>query len=279
MIHPPASATAEPVLSLRAVAKHFVLHLRGSTVLPVLEGVDLDVAAGEVVVLDGPSGQGKSTLLKLIYGNYRPSAGEIWVRPDPTRSPLELGRATPREVLELRRNTIGYVSQFLRVIPRVSALDVVTEPLIEDRLDQPGATAAGALPDDGNEESDRAVAREAAREEARRWLARLGIPSRLWDLPPATFSGGEQQRVNLARSLIKPRPLLLMDEPTASLDAGNTATVIEIIREARARGAAIVGIFHDDAVAHAVATRRVPMARFHAAPVPLPGSAREVMPA
>lgn len=231
-----------PVLSLRGVVKHFTLHHQHGTVLPVFDQVELDLRAGECVVLDGPSGMGKSTLLKLVYANYRATKGEIWVQAaDGTR--VDVAQATPRELIALRRHTIGYVSQFLRVIPRVSALDVVAEPLVEDAA---GDTAA----------------LERARAQAGEWLQRLRIPERLWSLPPATFSGGEQQRVNIARSLIKPRHLLLLDEPTASLDAANTQTVIELIREARARGAALLGIFHDRAVADAVATRRVPVATF-----------------
>jgi len=156
---------------------------------------------------------------------------------------VDVTEATPRELVQLRRDTVGYVSQFLRVIPRVSALDVVAEPLAEDAGDDPAAL-------------------EAAREQARLWLVRLRIPERLWHLPPATFSGGEQQRINIARNMIKPKPLLLLDEPTASLDAANTETVIGLIREAVARGAALVGIFHDAHVGAAVATRRVNVGDF-----------------
>lgn len=234
-----------PVLTLSGVAKRFTLHHQHGAVLPVFDRVDLTVAPGECVVLDGPSGMGKSTLLKLIHANYRASAGRIVVR-TAGGAELDVTQATPRELVALRRHTIGYVSQFLRVIPRVSALDVVAEPLAED---------AGGDP----------LAMESAREQARAWLARLRIPERLWPLPPATFSGGEQQRVNIARNLIKPKPLLLLDEPTASLDAANTQTVIDLIREARERGAALVGIFHDAQVGEAVATRRVPVASFRSA--------------
>jgi alpha-D-ribose 1-methylphosphonate 5-triphosphate synthase subunit PhnL len=156
---------------------------------------------------------------------------------------LDLTQASPRELVHMRRETVGYVSQFLRVIPRVSALDVVAEPLTEDLVDQPQAL-------------------EAAREQARHWLTRLRIPERLWHLPPATFSGGEQQRINIARNMIKPRPVLLLDEPTASLDAANTETVIALVQEALARGAAVVGIFHDAQVGAAVATRRLDVAQF-----------------
>ncbi len=237
-----ANAPSTPVLTLEGVSKRFTLHHQHGVVLPVFDRVDLEIRPGECVVLDGPSGMGKSTLLKLVYASYRASSGSIWVRQADGQR-VDLAQAEPRELIALRRHTIGYVSQFLRVIPRVSTLDVVAEPLAED---------AGG---------DRA-ALEAAREQARRWLTRLHIPERLWALPPATFSGGEQQRVNIARNLIKPKRLLLLDEPTASLDAANTRTVIELIGEARDRGAALLGIFHDRAVADAVATRRVPVASF-----------------
>ncbi|RRH86712.1 phosphonate C-P lyase system protein PhnL [Variovorax beijingensis] len=230
-----------PLLLLQGVAKRFTLHHQNQLELPVFDAVDLRVSAGECVVLDGASGLGKSTLLKLIYANYRASAGRITVQAP--AGPVDVTEVTPRELVRLRRETIGYVSQFLRVIPRVPALDVVAEPLAEDAGDDPAGI-------------------EAARAEARRWLARLRIPERLWHLPPATFSGGEQQRINIARNMIKPKPLLLLDEPTASLDAANTATVIELIREATARGAAIVGIFHDAEVGAAVATRRVNVGDF-----------------
>jgi alpha-D-ribose 1-methylphosphonate 5-triphosphate synthase subunit PhnL len=236
------SIEATTVLTLAGVSKHFTLHHQHGTVLPVFDHIDLEVQAGECLVLDGPSGMGKSTLLKLVYANYRASSGDIWVcRGDGAR--INLTQAEPRELVALRRDTIGYVSQFLRVIPRVPTLDVVAEALIEDA------------------NGDMAVI-EAARDQARQWLARLQIPERLWSLPPATFSGGEQQRVNIARNMIKPRPLLLLDEPTASLDAANTSTVIKLICEARERGCAILGIFHDHAVAKAVATRRVPVETF-----------------
>jgi alpha-D-ribose 1-methylphosphonate 5-triphosphate synthase subunit PhnL len=232
----------QPLLELHDVAKRFVLHNQNGVELPVLAQASFRVQPGECVVLDGPSGMGKSTLLKIIYANYRASSGSITVHP-PGQPPVELTQASPRELLALRRDTIGYVSQFLRVIPRVSALDVVAEPLLADAGETPGAA-------------------ESARATAAQWLERLRIPQRLWSLPPATFSGGEQQRINIARNMIKPRPILLLDEPTASLDAANTQTVIELIREATARGAAVVGIFHDAHVGSAVATRRIDVASF-----------------
>ena len=231
-----------PILELKGVAKRFTLHHQNGIELPVLGNVDLTVGAGECVVLDGPSGMGKSTLLKMIYANYRANAGSITVQPA-SGPAVDVTQASPRALVQLRRDTVGYVSQFLRVIPRVSALDVVAEPLAED---------AG----------DDAHALEAARETACQWLTRLNIPERLWHLPPATFSGGEQQRINIARNMNKPKPLLLLDEPTASLDAANTETVIALVREAVERGAALVGIFHDAHVGAAVATRRVNVGDF-----------------
>jgi alpha-D-ribose 1-methylphosphonate 5-triphosphate synthase subunit PhnL len=233
---------SSPVLDVEGVSKHFTLHRQNGAELRVLRDVNMTLNAGECVVLDGPSGMGKSTLLKLIYANYHASAGCIRVR-SATGDTVDITKAPPQTLITMRRHTIGYVSQFLRVIPRVSALDVVAEPIYEDAADSADAVLA-------------------AREQAKRLLSRLRIREALWHLPPATFSGGEQQRVNIARNMIKQTPLLLLDEPTASLDTANSDTVIEMIREARNRGAAIVGIFHDAEVGAAVATRRVNIADF-----------------
>ena len=232
----------KPLLQLTNVAKVFTLHNQNSLEIPVFDHVNLTVSAGECVVLDGPSGMGKSTLLKLIYANYRSNSGQILVT-GADGVDVDVTQATPRELIALRQQTIGYVSQFLRVIPRVSALDIVAESLMDEGIADPQLW-------------------ESSRTEAKQWLERLRIPERLWLLPPATFSGGEQQRINIARNMIKPRPLLLLDEPTASLDAANTQTVVELIHEARTRGAAIVGIFHDVHVGQAVATRHVSVANF-----------------
>lgn len=219
-----------PALAIRDLSKTFVLHQQGGAELRVLHKVSLDVHAGECVALEGRSGAGKSTLLKCIYGNYRASSGSIRVLG------RELVGAPEREVLALRREAIGYVSQFLRAVPRVSALDVVAEPLLE----RCGEDAEAA---------------RAARRAAEQLLLFLRVPMRLWSVPPATFSGGEQQRVNIARALARPRPLLLLDEPTASLDAENRSTVVTLIGELRRAGAAILGIFHDAQVRDKVATR------------------------
>jgi len=220
-----------PVLRVSGLSKSFVMHAQGDLALQVLNEIELEVAPGECLVLVGPSGAGKSTLLRLLYGNYRPQSGSIRVRHRDAW--VELVGAEPRMVLEVRRRTMGFVSQFLRVIPRVAAVDVVAEPMLQ----------LGASLDE-------------ARRRAQFLLGVLGIPDRLWSLPPATFSGGEQQRVNIARSLIADYPVLLLDEPTASLDAENRNHVVDLIRERRNAGAAIVGVFHDAAVRDALATRQ-----------------------
>ena len=232
------ATNTQPMLQMNKLSKQFVLHLQNSSALTVLQNFNLTLSPGECVRLSGPSGMGKSTILKLAYGNYRASAGEILVR-DTDGQYIDMTQASARAVLHLRAHSMGYVSQFLRVIPRVAAIDIVAEPLLENGLEL--------------------VSREQAREEAAHWLTRLRIPEALWQLPPATFSGGEQQRINLARSFIKPRPLLLLDEPTASLDPVNTQTVIEMIIQAREQGVAILGIFHDDTVAQEVVSRTVSM--------------------
>lgn len=225
---------SEPVLTVSGLAKTFTLHLQGGRRLPVLGGVDLSVSPGECVALVGPSGAGKSTLMRALYGNYLAASGRIVVRHE--GGAVDLATGDPRAILAIRRLTIGYVSQFLRVIPRVPTLQIVAEP----------ARRAGVQADE-------------ALSAARALLARLNLPERLWDIPPATFSGGEQQRVNLARGFVFPYPILLLDEPTASLDPANRAVVIGLIEDAKARGAAIIGIFHDAEVRAAVATRTVPI--------------------
>lgn len=235
-----------PVLSMQGVSKRFTLHHQNGVELPVLDNVDLQVYPGECVVLDGASGMGKSTLLKLAYANYRASSGSIQILGS-SGSLLEVTQASARELLQMRRETVGYVSQFLRVIPRVAALDVVATALTDGEVTTPQSLAD-------------------ARAQAAVLLDRLRIAQRLWSLPPATFSGGEQQRINIARSLIKPRALLLMDEPTASLDVANTQTVVQLIQEAVARGSAVVGIFHDPDVGFSVATRRIDISRFRSQP-------------
>jgi alpha-D-ribose 1-methylphosphonate 5-triphosphate synthase subunit PhnL len=234
------SAPMPAMIEITNAEKSFTMHLQGGIKLPVVRGVSFEVNDGECVVLSGPSGAGKSSILKMIFGNYRCDAGRIGIRHD--GAVIDLAKAEPRDVLNVRRATIGYVSQFLRAVPRVATVDVVAEPLI----------AAGS-------------ARDKAREQAGLLLHRLNIPERLWALPPSTFSGGEQQRVNIARGFISDHPILLLDEPTASLDAANREVVVGLIGEKKRAGIAMVAIVHDDEVRRLIADRVVDVTSFAAA--------------
>ena len=225
------------VLALTDVSKTFTMHLQGGTRLPVVDAVGFAVAAGECAVLAGPSGTGKSSILKMIFGTYRCDRGHILVRDG--EATVDVATAPPRRVLALRRQVLGYVSQFLRALPRVAAIDVVAEPLL----------AVG-------------IERAAARRRAGELLARLNVPERLWSLPPATFSGGEQQRVNIARGFVAERPVLLLDEPTASLDTRNCEVVVELVTERKRAGVAVVAIVHDDEVRSAIADSVIDVTRF-----------------
>jgi alpha-D-ribose 1-methylphosphonate 5-triphosphate synthase subunit PhnL len=228
------------MIEITDAEKAFTMHLQGGVKLPVVRGVNFAVNAGECVVLSGPSGAGKSSILKMIFGNYRCDGGRIDIRHEGTL--LDIARAEPRDVLRVRRHTIGYVSQFLRAVPRVATIDVVAEPLI----------ATG-------------TPREQAREQAGNLLRCLNIPERLWTLPPSTFSGGEQQRVNIARGFISDHPILLLDEPTASLDARNREVVVGLIDEKKRAGVAMVAIVHDDEIRQQIADRVVDVTSFAAA--------------
>ncbi len=221
------------MIRIENLSKSFTLHNQGGAVLPVMAGAGLAVAPGECVGLTGQSGAGKSTLMRMVWGNYLAAGGHIWV------GDLDIARAEPRQIIRLRRETLGYVSQFLRVVPRVPTIEVVAEPLLRLGTDP-----------------------AAARARAADLLARLNIPERLWALSPTTFSGGEQQRVNIARGFAHPYPALLLDEPTASLDAVNREVVLTLIEEAKARGAAILGIFHDEAARARVCDRLVDVTGF-----------------
>ena len=224
-------------LVVSELSKSFTMHLQGGIRLAVVDDVSFAVKAGECAVLGGPSGAGKSSILKMAYGNYCADSGQIIV--SHRGALVDLVSADARTVMAVRRETIGYVSQFLRVVPRVSALDIVAEPLL----------SAGETP-------------EAARERAVTLLARLNLPERLWKLPPATFSGGEQQRVNIARGFITAHPILLLDEPTASLDKVNRQVVIDMIAEKKTAGTALLGIFHDQEVREAVADHIIDVTEF-----------------
>lgn len=233
---PPASR-APCVLEVRDLCKTFVLHTQNGVQLPVFADLSLRVDQGDCVALHGPSGTGKSTLLRALYANYKADSGHIRVRHDDQM--IDMVTASPRTILDIRRRTLGYVSQFLRVIPRVSSLDIVADPLRSLGMDA-----------------------DTARDHAAVLLDRLNIPQRLWSLAPATFSGGEQQRINIARGFVHRYPVLLLDEPTASLDATNRAVVVDLIKEATAAGSAVIGIFHDDEVRSDVCDRLFPLAPF-----------------
>ncbi len=228
------------MIDIANAEKTFTMHLQGGVKLPVVRGVSFHVNAGECVVLAGPSGVGKSSILKMMFGNYRCDGGRIGIRHQ--GNVIDLAKAEPREIVSVRRDTIGYVSQFLRAVPRVPTLDVVAEPLVVT----------------GTPRAD-------AREQAGKLLRRLNIPERLWMLPPSTFSGGEQQRVNIARGFICELPILLLDEPTASLDAANGEVVVNLIDEKKRAGVAIVAIVHDDEIRHLIADRVVDVTSFAAA--------------
>ena len=221
------------MIRITNLSKSFTLHNQGGTIIPVMAGASLSVRAGECVALVGASGAGKSTLMRMIYGNYLAASGSILV------GAVDVARASPREIIRLRRKTLGYVSQFLRVVPRVPTVDVVAEPLLQ-----------------------LGIAHDVARARAEDLLARLNIPLRLWSLSPTTFSGGEQQRVNIARGFAHTYPAMLLDEPTASLDPANREVVLGLIEEAKAGGAAIIGIFHDAAARDRVADRIIDVGEF-----------------
>lgn len=221
------------MISVSNLCKTFTLHNQGGAVIDVLHDCAFRVASGECVALTGMSGAGKSTVMRLLYGNYRADAGQIRI------GDLDLVTAAPRQIMALRHSTLGYVSQFLRVVPRVPTLDVVAEPLLDNGMDA-----------------------EQAREKAAIILARLNIPERLWPLSPTTFSGGEQQRVNVARGFVHPYQVLLLDEPTASLDGTNREVVLSLIDDAKARGTAIVGIFHDAEARARVADREIDVTQY-----------------
>lgn len=227
-------------IEIANLEKTFTMHTQGGVQLPVVAGVELAVRPGECVVLAGPSGAGKSSILRMIYGGYRCDQGRILVRCG--EMVVDVASAEPRHVIALRRHVIGYVSQFLRAVPRVVTIDVVAEPLVVT-----------------------GVPREEARRRAAELLTRVNVPERLFGLSPATFSGGEQQRVNIARGFLPEVPILLLDEPTASLDAVNRTAVVNLILEKKRRGVAIIAVVHDDDVRAAIADRVLDVTRFAAA--------------
>lgn len=226
------------MIEIQQLSKTFHIHILGRKVIKALEDVSLRVAAGEFLGISGPSGIGKSTLLKCIYRTYLSSGGQIWFDSQ-NFGRIDLANAAHQEILEVRKTEIGYVSQFLQVLPRVSALDLVAEPLLLKNGLAPGE----------------------ARKIAAGFLERLQIPANLFEAYPVTFSGGEQQRLNLARAVIwKPR-LLLLDEPTAALDQRTVAIVVDILKEIKGQGTTLIGIFHHDDLMTSIIDRVYPLSR------------------
>ncbi|MBD2164948.1 phosphonate C-P lyase system protein PhnL [Calothrix membranacea FACHB-236] len=230
--HSSVKFPSQALLQVENLRKSFTLHQQGGMQLSVLEGVSLTVNAGECIALSGASGTGKSTFMRCLYANYRVDSGSVWVKHE--ESWLDLCQLAPHEILAVRQKTMGYVSQFLRVIPRVPAVDVAAEPLLELGINI-----------------------DIAYNKVKNLFSRLNLAERLWQLSPTTFSGGEKQRVNIARALVVDYPILLLDEPTSALDASNRQVVIELLQERKNQGCSLIGIFHDEEVRSQLCTREL----------------------
>jgi alpha-D-ribose 1-methylphosphonate 5-triphosphate synthase subunit PhnL len=212
------------VIRCESLCKTFLMHVRGGTRLEAFRDLSFTVTGGAFLGVRGPSGSGKSSLLKCLYRTYIPSSGEIWYT-DSQAETRDLAAAEEHVILKLRRQEIGYVSQFFPVIPRVSALDTIANGMVA-----------------------RGFAREESKTRARDLLGRLAIPRSLWDMFPSTFSGGEKQRINIIHAVIAQPRLLLLDEPTASLDSESAREAISLILEMKNQGTAMIGVFHDAAL-------------------------------
>ena len=207
------------VLNVEGLSKHFILHEQ-KKIIPSASNVNIKVYQNKLTALVGPTGAGKSSILKSIYRSYLPSSGHTYYyHADGTC--IDLAQAEEHHIIALRQNDIGFVTQFLHALPRQSCEDIVAFPLLKKGLDL-----------------------QSARREAHALFERLKLPQRLWSISPATFSGGEKQRVNLARGLINKPRLLLLDEPTASLDPVTRECVVEILKTFKAEGIAMLAIFH-----------------------------------
>ena len=210
------------MLNIDSLSKEFIMHIRGDAQIDGFQDISFSVEPGTLVAITGPSGSGKSSLLKCVYRTYTPTGGHAWyTRED--GSTVDLATAEPWKIIQLREKEIGYVSQFFSVIPRVSALDILTHT-----------------------QTARGVEEPLARKRAAQYLERVGISPQLWNMYPATFSGGEKQRLNIANALITKPRLLLLDEPTASLDANSKGWVMDMILDLKRQGTAMVGVFHDE---------------------------------
>jgi len=234
----PRDSETTATLDVRGLTKRFVLHERGRTI-EAFGDLSFEAWAGELTAFVGPSGSGKSSVLRCVYRTYLPDAGRIVYRAQ-SGATVDLATAREQEVIALRRTEIRLVSQFLHALPRQPARGVVATPLVE-------------IGHDPAEADDRAVA----------MLERVGLPRRLWDVPPATFSGGERQLVNIGRALIARPRLLLLDEPTASLDPASTAEIVDVIdslkRSSDGLGITLVAVFHDRAIVARLADKVIEM--------------------
>lgn len=223
------------IMRSEGLSKTFLMHVRGGTRIAAFREVSFHLAPGEFLGISGPSGAGKSSLLKCLYRTYVPSAGAIWYT-DARSETRDLAAADEHVVLRLRRQEIGYISQFFPVIPRVSALDTIANSMVA-----------------------RGFPREASLGRARELLARLAIPPSLWGMSPSTFSGGEKQRVNIIHAVIAQPRLLLLDEPTSSLDAAAAREAVRLIRELKEKGTAMIGVFHDVSLLESLSDRVLTM--------------------
>lgn len=217
-MHTPSMPAAPLVLSVEGLAKQFEMHHLKRTLF-AFENIGFELHEGEFILLRGENGAGKSTLLRTLYRSYLPRAGHAFYHTK--EGVIDLAVAADVDIALLRRREIGFVTQFLQARPRVAAEELVAEPL---RL--AGTPYAEAI------------------EEARRWLAAFGVKRELWAAYPSTFSGGEQQKVNLARALVLPQRLLFLDEPTASLDRNARSALVARLAELKAAGVAMIGVFH-----------------------------------
>lgn len=221
-----------PVLTVKNLSKTFDMHMLGDKQVVGLDDVSFTVGRGEFLAIVGESGSGKSSLLKCIYRTYEPSAGEV-VYHD-TDGDIDLASCNKRDIIGVRDDTIGYTSQFLDEVPRIPAVDVVTRPLCEQGMSM-----------------------DEAREHAEMLLSRLQLPEALWDAYPATFSGGERQRVNLAQAIAPEPDLLLLDEPTSALDPETRRAAIDLLQTYLDDGTTVIGVFHNTEVVEAIADRVV----------------------
>ena len=217
-----AAAMPVPMLEIRNLSKSFTIHAVGRHIQGCRD-ISLSVMPGEFVGITGRSGSGKSTILRCIWRTNLPEEGEI-LYDSALFGRIDLAKATQRQMIRLRTNEIGYVSQFLSVLPRRSAYEIVMQSALE-------TYGSGAL--------------DVCRIETEAMLRHFDLAEELWDVYPRTFSGGEKLRLNIAAAMIKRPRLLLLDEPTASLDNASKVKVRELIERLKAQGTTMLGIFHD----------------------------------